>query len=74
MNEGTLSRRALEATLPASRLDWRVSRGAQGELVRLVSQAWRGRHMFLGSCHHGNGSSSRVCVQGRGRGRHMEPC
>lgn len=51
---------------PASFLGWHVSRGAQGELVRLVNQAWRGQHMFLSCCHHGNGSSCRICVQGRG--------
>lgn len=25
-----------------------------------------GQHMFLSCCHHGNGSSFRICVQGRG--------
>lgn len=70
MNEGTLSRKALGGQLTClSRWLTCLQRCPGGELVRLVSQARRGRHMFLGCCHHGNGSSKE-----EGGAHRMEPC
>jgi hypothetical protein len=67
-NEGTLPKKALAESLPVSRLGWHTSRSAQGELaqgelVRLVSQAGGGgRHMFLVCCCQGDGSGCGMCV------------
>lgn len=62
MNEGTLSRKALGGLLTCllAGMCSEVPRGSwSGWSVRLGG----GRHMFLGCCHHGNGSSCGICCK-----------
>lgn len=67
MNEGSV----WKAPLPASHLGSHVPTGARGSWSGWSVRLGGGRHMFLGCCHHGNGSYCRICVQRKGR--HMEP-